>query len=589
MRRQQERHIQRTLFRQRILLGLVSAGFAVLAIKLVSIQLYGHDRLVAEANARHIRSVVQKPVRGPIYDRNERLLAVSTPVDTVWAEARKFCNAPEQWPDMLRLLKLKQPGLNKACEKRKAGEFRNNFMYVKRQIPPLLAEQVMALKVPGVSLQRDYKRFYPPGPAVGHLIGFTDIDGKGQEGIEKSYNQDLQGVRGRQIVHRDSKGRFVEFVEQVEAVENGTPLRLSIDSRLQYLASGYLEQAVRKHKARGGSVVMVYAPTGEILVMVVSPQFNPNDRRTFVPDRFRNRAVTDVQEPGSTIKPFTIATAIESGQFTAESTIDTGEKPFRVPGGRISDTHPNGVLTLENIVVKSSNIGAAKLLMEMQYDGFHAKLDQLGFGHKVNAVPAEVSGVLPKRKRLIDRLTQSYGYGLNATPLQIARAYTVFANNGVLKPLTIRKREQGLEQGAELAGKRVFSEQTTAQVLRMLERVASPDGTARRARIDRYRVGGKTGTSRRNSGNGYEKDHYVSWFVGMAPMSDPRFVLAVMVDDPDPKAGGYYGGTIAGPVFAKTMRDTMRLYNVTPDKLDAEIEDPNKIVLDREPKSGGQI
>lgn len=585
MRRQQEHHIQRTLLRQRVLLVLVCGGFAVLAAKLVSIQLYGHDRLVAEANARHIRSVVQKPIRGPIYDRNERLLAVSTPVDTVWAEARKFCPATEQWPDMLRILKLKKSRLNKACEKRQAGDFKNNFMYVKRQVSPLLAEQVMALNVPGVRLERDYKRFYPPGPAVGHLIGFTDIDGNGQEGIEKTYNQSLQGVRGRQIVHRDSKGRFVEFVEQVEAVENGTPLNLSIDSRLQYLASGYLEQAVRKHKARGGAVVMVYAPTGEILVMVDSPQFNPNDRRTYVPDHFRNRAATDVQEPGSTIKPFTIATAIESGEFTGESTIDTGEKPFRVPGGRISDTHPNGVLTLENIVVKSSNIGAAKLLMEMPYESFHATLSKVGFGQKVNAVPAEVSGVLPNRKRLIDRLTQAYGYGLNATPLQIARAYTVFANKGVLKPLTISKSESG----AEPAGKRVFSEQTTARVLQMLERVATPEGTARRARVERYRVGGKTGTSRRNSGNGYEKGHYVSWFVGMAPMSDPRFVMAVMVDDPDPKAGGYYGGTIAGPVFSKTMRDTMRLYNVTPDGLDAESDDTPKIVLGRKVRSGGQI
>ena len=585
MRRQQESHIQRTLLRQRILLGLVSAGFAVLAVKLVTIQLYGYDRLVAEANARHVRSVVQQPIRGPIYDRNNRLLAVSTPVDTIWAEARNFCAATEDWGDMLRMLKLKKADLSNACAKREARDFKNNFMYVKRQVSPLLAEQVVALRVPGVRVQRDYKRFYPPGPAVGHLIGFTDIDGKGQEGIEKAYDESLRGVRGQKIVHRDSKGRYVEFGEQVDAVEHGEPLNLSIDSRLQYLASGYLEQAVRKHKARGGSAVMIYAPTGEILVMVDSPQFNPNDRRTYIPDRFRNRAVTDVQEPGSTIKPFTIATAIESGQFTAKSTIDTGEVPFRVPGGRISDTHPNGVLTLENIVVKSSNIGAAKLLMAMPYEDFHETLDKVGFGHKVNAVPAEVRGVLPKRTRLIDRLTQSYGYGLNATPLQIARAYTVFANQGVLKPLTIMHQEQG----SNPAGKRVFSEGTNAQVLKMLERVATPEGTARRARVDRYRVGGKTGTSRRNSGNGYEEGHYVSWFVGMAPMSDPRFVMAIMVDDPDPKAGGYYGGTIAGPVFSKTMRDTMRLYNIAPDKLDEQATGLEKVVLGQKVKSAGQI
>ena len=586
MRRQHEQQVKRTLFRQRVLLGLTGAGFAVLAIKLVSIQVYGHDRLVAEAKARHVRSIVKQPVRGPILDRNGRLLAVSTPVDTVWSEADRFCAEEKQWKPMLELLQIERSEVKKACDKRAAGEFENNFMYVKRQVVPLLAEQVKALGIPGLHLQRDYKRFYPPGPAVGHLIGFTDIDGNGQEGIEKAYNETLLGVKGRQILHRDSKGRFVEFVEQVEAVENGQALTLSIDSRLQYLASGYLEQAVRKHKARGGSVVMIYAPTGEILAMVDSPQFNPNDRRTFKPERFRNRAVTDVQEPGSTVKPFTIAAALETGLFTPESTIDTGKVPFRVPGGRISDTKPHGVMSLENIVVKSSNIGAAKISMEIPYDDLYAMLDRVGFGHKVNAVPAEASGVLPKRKRLIDRLTQSYGYGLNATPLQIARAYTVFANRGTLKPLTVLRQEDDVQ----VPGKRVFSEQTNAQILRMLERVASPEGTARRARIERYRVGGKTGTSRRNTGNGYEQGHYVSWFVGMAPMSDPKFVMAVMVDDPDPEVAGYYGGTIAGPVFARTMSDAMRLYNVAPDKLESEVGKPapDKIAVNL-PQQGGQI
>ena len=561
MRRQHEKHIKRTLLRQRIMFGIVCAGFVVLAGKLVSIQLFGHDRLVAEAKARHVRTIETQPIRGPIYDRNERLLAVSTPVDTIWAEANIFCTAQDDWPDLLKLLKLKKSELSKTCEKRAAEAFKSNFMYIKRQLTPLLAEQVVDLEVPGVHIQREYKRFYPSGPAAGHLIGFTDIDGIGQEGIEKAFNQHLQGIKGEQIVHRDSKGRFVEFVEQIEAVENGQPLTLSIDSRLQYLASGYLEQAVREHKAQGGSLVLIHAPTGEILAMVDSPQFNPNDRRTLIPDLFRNRAVTDVQEPGSTVKPFTIGTAIESGAFTPLSTIDTGETPFRVPGGRITDTKPHGVLTLEEIVVKSSNIGAAKLSMEMPYEGLYATLDKAGFGHKVNAVPAETTGVLPKRKRLIDRITQAYGYGLNATPLQIARAYTVFSNDGVLKPLTILK-QAGLDPKE---GERVFSSRTTRQLLRMLERVASTDGTARRAQVPRYRVGGKTGTSRRNTGNGYEHGHYVSWFVGLAPMSKPEFVMAVMVDDP--RGGKYYGGTIAGPVFSKTMQDTLRLYNVAPDRV----------------------
>lgn len=562
MRRQHEQQVQRTLNRQRFLLAIAGLGFLVLAVKLVFIQLYGHDRLIAEAKARHVRTVDQQPVRGPIYDRNRRLLAVSTPVDTVWAEASTFCPQAAEWGEMLKLLGLKRELLDAACNKRASQDYKNNFMYVERQVPPLLAEQVKALGIPGLHLQRDYKRFYPSGPAVGHLIGFTDIDGNGQEGVEKAFNSVLKGEQGRQIVHRDSKGRFVEFVEQVKAVENGEPLQLSIDSRLQYLASGYLEAAVRKHEATGGSVVIIYAPTGEILAMVDSPQFNPNDRSTFQPRRFRNRAVTDVQEPGSTIKPFTIAAALETGLFTPESIIDTGEAPFRVPGGRISDTRPHGELTLENIVVKSSNIGAAKLSMEFPYEDLYATLDKVGFGHKVNAVPAETSGVLPRRKRLIDRLTQSYGYGLNATPLQVARAYTVFANDGVLKPLTLSR----VPEGTTVEGQRVFSRQTTRQVLQMLERVATPEGTARRAQLERYRVGGKTGTSRRNTGSGYEKGRYVSWFVGMAPMSDPEFVMVVMVDDPDPKIGGYYGGTIAGPIFSKTMRDAMRLYNVAPDR-----------------------
>jgi len=584
VRRQQQQQLDRTLGRQRAMLVFACIGFAVLAAKLVEIQLYGHDRLQEEANARHVRSIDTLPVRGPIYDRNNRLLAVSTPVDTLWAAAKTFCQAKDQWPAMLKLLSVSKAGLQKACDKRSESNFKNNFMYVQRQMAPDRARRVKALKIPGINLQREYKRFYPTGPAAGHLIGFTDIDGKGQEGIEKQYNAQLRGTPGKQLVHRDSKGRFVEFVEQIEAVENGQPLQLSIDARLQYLASGYLEQAVRKHGAQGGSAVLIYVPTGEILALVDSPQFNPNNRRTFKPDLFRNRAVTDVQEPGSTVKPFTIATAIDSGKYTAQSTIDTGMVPFRVPGGRITDTHPHGVLTLEGIVVKSSNIGAAKLLLEMPYEDLYETYVKAGFGSKVNAVPAETSGVLPKRTRTIDRVTQAYGYGLSATPLQIARAYTVFANKGVLLPLTVVKRNDD----SPLTGRRVFSEQTALAMLPILEKVATPEGTARRARVDRYRVGGKTGTSRRNTGNGYEKGRYVSWFVGLAPLSDPQFVMAVMVDDPDKSKGGYYGGVISAPVFSKTMKDALRLYNVAPDNLNKDVKPSTQSIVEKERQAGGR-
>lgn len=577
MRQIAAQHIHKSLVRQKMVLVLVCLSFLALTGKLVFIQLFGHDKLVAEAKERHIRTVQTLPIRGPIYDRNDRLLAVSTPIDAVWADAKVFCADLSQAKKVFGLLKVSKPAFKKSCDQRAKANFSNNFMFIKRQVPPVLAQRVKALAVPGLHLQRSYKRFYPQGPATAHLIGFTNIDGKGQEGIEKSYDINLRGAKGEQVVHRDSKGRFVEFVEQVEATKNGHKIQLSIDSRLQYLISGYLEQAVRNNKARGGSAVLIYAPTGEILSIVDSPQFNPNDRRSLTPDRIRNRAVSDVQEPGSTVKPFTIATALESGIFTADSTIDTGQVPFKVRGGTISDTHPHGELTLAEIVVKSSNIGAAKLAMKLSYDEFYDTFDRLGFGHKVNVITAEVSGVLPKRERMIERMTQAYGYGLNATPLQVARAYTVFANKGVLKPLSIKK----LAPNTHVAGKRVFSQKTTNDVLKMLEMVATPEGTARLAQIDRYRVGGKTGTSIRNSGNGYEKGHYVSWFVGMAPMSDPKYVLAVMVDDP--RAGKYYGGTIAGPIFAKSMQDVMRLFNVAPDKFETQFAQKNKHQVGQQP------
>jgi cell division protein FtsI (penicillin-binding protein 3) len=581
VKRQDQDQINRTLMRKNVLLSIGFIGFCFLAAKLLVINTKGHENLVSRAEARHVRALDIQPLRGPIYDRNERLLAVSTPVDTLWAEPKVFCKQTDRWHSIDKLVAVDKKTLKAICKKRETDGFINDFMFVKRQISPADAAEVIELGIEGLNKRREYKRFYPTGPASGHVVGFTDRDGMGQEGIEKMYDQHLSGSAGKKTLHRDSRGRFVEYVEQLEAVENGQALTLTLDSRLQYLASAYLEEERRKHQAAAANAIVIHVPTGEILAMVDSPQFNPNDRRTLQPELFRNRAVTDVQEPGSTIKPFTVAMALESGRYSPSSTIDTGKGRFKIGGSTITDTHENGVLSLHDIVVKSSNIGVTKLSLEFDASLFHETLSKAGFGKMVGAVPAEVSGILPKRDKLIDRATQSYGYGLNATALQLARAYTVFANGGNLLPLS-------LVRDSTTAAKMptpVFSKKTIEQMLPMLEEVVSVDGTARRAAVPRYRVGGKTGTTYKLLNNGYDKERYVSWFAGLAPISDPQFVMVVMMDDPRGKY--HYGGQVAAPVFSRLMRDALRLYNVAPDQPGLIQGEPSnmalsKIALDKE-------
>lgn len=559
MKRQDQDQINRTLLRKNVLLGFGFIGFSFLAVKLLLINTQDHQKLVSRAEALHVRSLNIEPLRGSIYDRNNRLLAVSTLVDTLWAEPAQFCRQQKRWSEVNAVTEVSQKKLKAECGKREQTGFKNDFLYVKRQISPADAEQVIELEIAGLNKRREYKRFYPSGSASGHVVGFTDLDGRGQEGIERMYDQQLRGTAGTKTLHRDNRGRFVEYVEQVDAVKHGQPLTLTLDGRLQYLASAYLEEERRQHKAEAANAIVIHIPSGEILVMVDSPQFNPNDRRTLKPNNFRNRAVTDVQEPGSTIKPFTVAMALESGRYTSESTIDTGKGVLKIGGHSIADTHENGVLSLHDIVVKSSNIGVTKLSLGFDANLLHQTLSSAGFGQKVNAVPAEVSGKLPKRDKLIDRATQSYGYGLNTTALQLARAYTVFANGGRLLSLSLIRNDKLGSKNT----RRVFSEKTIASILPMLEEVVSVDGTARRAAVARYRVGGKTGTTYKLFGNGYDKKRYVSWFAGLAPISNPQFVMVVMMDDPRGKY--HYGGQVAAPVFSRLMRDALRLYNVPPD------------------------
>lgn len=541
---------------------MLLAGLSVIGLRVVQIQTVEQRHLQAQGDARYLREINVLPERGKILDRNGQVLAVSTPVDSLWADPKVFCPAEAEWKPMLEKLGLKSRTLKAACERRA----RADFMYVKRRLPPALAQSVVALAIPGIEIQREYRRYYPGGPVGAHLVGFTDVDDNGQEGLERIWNTRLAGEAGRKRVLKDLSGNYVESVESIKQVNHGEDITISIDQRVQSLASNYLEQAVAEFNAAGGSVVVLGVPSGEILAMVNSPQFNPNDRRTLKKGVFRNRTVTDTLEPGSTAKPFTIGMALESGQVGVNTMVDTAPGWYRVGGHTIRDVHNYGEISVFDVIVHSSNIGSTKLAMAFPFDSLYNTLDEVGFGHKASSLPGEISGNLVRRTRPIEHATYSYGYGFSATPLQLARAYTVLATDGELLPVSLTRREEGYKA----SGKQVFSRQTVSQIRLMLEQVATPDGTARRARVPRYRIGGKTGTSHKLINGNYRNKRYMSSFVGIAPISAPRFVMAVTIDDPRGKR--YYGGDVAAPVFSKLMQDLLRLYNVRPDAIEKEQE-----------------
>ena len=381
--------------------------------------------------------------------------------------------------------------------------------------------------------------------------------------MERAFDTELRGQEGRQRLLKDLAGHYVESVESIRQVRHGKDLVITIDQRVQSLASRYLESAIRKHDATGGSVVVLEIPSGEIIVMVNSPQFNPNNRSSITPGVFRNRTVANVMEPGSTAKPFTIGMVLENGSVTPDTLIDTSPGYYRVPGYTIRDVHNYGEISVFDVLVHSSNVGVSKLALGLPFDDLYNTFRGVGFGQRSGTLPGETSGVLTKRTRKIEHATLSYGYGFSATPLQLARAYTVFATDGVLLPITLQPREPAYRA----SGKRVFSASTVASIRDMLEQVATPKGTARKARVARYRIGGKTGTTHKLIDGNYKNKRYLSLFAGLAPITDPKFVMVVTIDEPRGKF--YYGGDVAAPVFSSLMADLMRLYNVKPDDIDA--------------------
>ena len=553
---QTKRLTRYSVVRHRIVVASLMLGMVVLTGQAYKIQILDSTRLQAEGAARQLRNIVVKPARGRILDRNGDVLAVSTPLDAIWAHPATLFQAREDWPRLAEALDFSPNRLANILERAKGRE----FVYLRRHLPPAEASRIESLAIPGVSSQREYGRYYPAGPITSHVLGFTDVDDRGQEGIEKAFDSHLSGVDGQKRVLRDNKGRIVEDIESIRAVHHGRDLQISLDLRIQGSTQKHLADAVGETRAVGASAVMLDVTTGEVLAMANVPDYNPNNRSSSGMEVLRNKSVTDVFEPGSTIKPFTLAMALASGHFSTETPISTGPGVYRIGKHQISDIKDYGVLSFSGVLVKSSNVGTVKIALELAPEELYRTLSAVGFG-EVSGVelPGEVDGSLVKRERWrpIEHATLSYGYGLASTQVQLARAYSVLASGGILRPVTLRHRS------ASVPGQRVLSKPTVQQINMLLEKVVSAEGTAKKAAVPAYRVAGKTGTVHKPSpSGGYDEDRYQSIFVGFAPVSNPRFVLAVMVDEPQ---GKYFGGEVAAPVFARIMSDALRFNGIKPD------------------------
>jgi cell division protein FtsI (penicillin-binding protein 3) len=553
------KHVPRIVLpagRSRLLVAFLLLGLVGLTGRAAYLQGMHNGFLQQKGESRYSRVLEMSAHRGMITDRHGEPLAISTPVESVWSSPQDMSATPEQLKKLASLIEMDIEEIRKRINGLYHGS-RRDFVYLKRHLSPEVAAGVVELNMPGVFLKREYRRYYPTGELTAHMLGFTDVDDKGQEGIELAWQDELAGKPGSRRVIKDRKGRIVEDVESIRAPKSGQNIALSIDSKIQYLAYRELKQAVEVNKAKAGGIVVLDAQTGELLALVNLPAYNPNNRTRANGGRARNRALTDVFEPGSTLKPFTIAAALEAGGVKPDTVFETAPGTFSIGKATIRDAHKEGPLTVAQVIQKSSNVGSAKIALSLPPQTLWEMLSDSGFGASTGSgFPGEVSGRLrPYRTwRPIEQATMSYGHGIAVSLLQLARAYTLFSAEGELKPVSLLRLE------APATGKRVMSRDTALAVSRMLEMVAQPGGTAPKAQINGYRVAGKTGTAHKLEGNGYAKNRYLSTFVGYAPASNPRFVIAVMLDEPS--AGQYFGGAVAAPVFSRVMAGALRMLNV---------------------------
>jgi cell division protein FtsI (penicillin-binding protein 3) len=527
-------------WRATVLFALLLLGLAGLVGRGVFLQGIHDDFLQKKGNARFSRVIEVNAHRGMITDRNGQPLAVSTPVESVWASPSDVEATNTQLKKLAQIL-----GMNVADLKGKLSDPSRDFVYLKRQLPPDQAQKVVALKLPGVSLRREYRRYYPTGEESAQMLGFTGLDDNGQEGLELALQQQLAGKMGSQRVIKDNHGHIVEDAGSLHEPKSGSDIALSLDGNVQHLAYRELESAVKEHRAKSGAVVVLDARSGEVLALANYPAYNPNSRANVNVKAMRNRAVADLFEPGSTMKPFAVAAAIESGKFKPATYINTEHGKYKVGNRVIHDTHPEARLTVAQVIQKSSNVGAAKMALSLKPEVMWQSLSDSGFGEKTGSnFPGEASGRLrdPKGWQPIEQATMSYGHGMSVNLLQLARSYTVFANSGELKPISLLKLD------SPAVGRKVFSASTANALRDMMESVVKVDGTAPLAQVAGYRVAGKTGTAHKLEGGRYV-DKYVASFVGFAPVSNPRLIVAVMIDEPDNKL--YYGGLVAAPVFSK--------------------------------------
>ena len=546
------------VWRSKFVVGAIALAFCGLAARAAYIQVIANDFFQRQGEVRFARTLELPANRGRILDRNGLILASSVVAPSIWAIPEDVEISKPQQKQLAKLLEIPEAELAKKLENED-----KSFVWLRRQVDEPVAKEIAALNIKGIYQRKEYKREYPEGESAVHVVGFTNVEDQGQEGVELTFNKQLAGKNGSRRVIKDRLGHVVEDVGDQIPPASGKDLQLSIDSKVQFFAYQKLRDAVLEQKAKAGSVVVLDVHTGEVLALANYPSYNPDKRRTLSGEQLRNRALTDTFEPGSVMKPFTIGLALETGRVTPQTIIDTTPGRITIGGSTISDSHPNGVLTVEGVIQKSSNVGTTKIAMQMQPHEMWELFTQAGFGQKPQiSFPGAVSGRLRPFKtwRPIEQATMSYGYGLSASLFQMARSYTVFARDGQIIPVTLSK-------SSDMApGVQVLSPKTAGQVRHMLQMAAGPGGTGQKAQTMGYSVGGKSGTAYKQIGKGYGTDKnrkYRGWFVGMAPIDNPRIVVAVMIDEPT--NGKYYGGEVAAPVFSDTVQQTLRALGVQPD------------------------